>query len=178
MPRKGYRKPVDWGRVQAFYDTGVNQWAIVRRFGVSRTTIQKAATEGFLKLRLMPGRRGNKPISVLTPLQRSMRNMWCSYRVHAKKRKIHFGVSFETFQDLVMLDCWYCGGPPTSTWSKASRAPMFNGVDRVDNKRGYVKDNLVPCCGPCNRAKHTLSASEFIELATKVCSRHGAHACS
>ena len=36
-----------------------------------------------------------------------------------------------------------------------------NGVDRVDNTKGYSVDNSVPCCKFCNTAKHTMSEGDF-----------------
>jgi hypothetical protein len=27
------------------------------------------------------------------------------------------------------------------------------GLDRIDSKKGYTKDNCVPCCGFCNNLK-------------------------
>jgi hypothetical protein len=38
-----------------------------------------------------------------------------------------------------------------------------NGLDRVDNARGYESGNVVPCCDPCNRMKGTLSREAFLE---------------
>lgn len=43
-----------------------------------------------------------------------------------------------------------------------------NGVDRIDNNKGYEFNNCVPCCGDCNIAKHKLSLNEFISHARKI----------
>jgi len=49
--------------------------------------------------------------------------------------------------------CSYCDG-------KLSRFCI--GLDRICNKRGYDKDNVVACCAFCNFARgHLLSAAEF-----------------
>lgn len=37
-----------------------------------------------------------------------------------------------------------------------------NGIDRVDNSKGYTSDNCVPCCWACNNAKKNNSSSEFL----------------
>jgi hypothetical protein len=49
--------------------------------------------------------------------------------------------------------CHYCG----------AELPLhIVGLDRVDNARGYTRDNIVPCCALCNDAKgHLLSYDEF-----------------
>lgn len=38
---------------------------------------------------------------------------------------------------------------------------VYNGIDRVDNTKGYTIDNVVPCCGICNMAKGKLNQQEF-----------------
>jgi hypothetical protein len=44
----------------------------------------------------------------------------------------------------------------------------FNGLDRIDNRKGYVSDNIVPCCSDCNLAKRDLSIKAFLELVTLI----------
>lgn len=66
------------------------------------------------------------------------------YRVKhgsAKTRGLTFELSFEQFSALVNSNCFYCG-----------RAPR-NGVDRVDNAKGYLPNNCVPSCHSCNVRK-------------------------
>jgi hypothetical protein len=38
----------------------------------------------------------------------------------------------------------------------------FNGVDRRDNSRGYVKGNMLPACWTCNKMKGKLSYQDFV----------------
>ncbi len=42
------------------------------------------------------------------------------------------------------------------------RAFPFNGVDRIDSKKGYEETNVVPCCKMCNFAKKELKYEEFM----------------
>ena len=41
---------------------------------------------------------------------------------------------------------------------------VYNGIDRIDNNKGYTIDNIVPCCAKCNYAKGKLTLQEFKEL--------------
>lgn len=41
---------------------------------------------------------------------------------------------------IIGTPCTYCGFPST-------------GVDRMDNKKGHIKSNCVPCCKECNIAR-------------------------
>lgn len=40
----------------------------------------------------------------------------------------------------------------------------MNGIDRVDNDKGYVPGNVSPCCWVCNIAKGTMSLDEWAEM--------------
>jgi 5-methylcytosine-specific restriction endonuclease McrA len=50
--------------------------------------------------------------------------------------------------------CHYCHALP---------APL-NGIDRKDNKIGYVVENVVPCCWPCNNQKKSMAYDAFVAL--------------
>jgi hypothetical protein len=50
-------------------------------------------------------------------------------------------LTLEQFAALVSQACHYCGNPLHETGA---------GLDRIDNSRGYVLDNVVPCCKVCN----------------------------
>ena len=58
-------------------------------------------------------------------------------------------ISESKFVELTAKECHYCGkeGP--------------NGIDRVDNSKGYILENCVPCCKHCNYVKGNLSINDF-----------------
>ena len=58
-------------------------------------------------------------------------------------------ISKEDFEAMSALCCHYCGkdGP--------------NGIDRIDNQIGYIKENCVPACKHCNYVKGDLSLEDF-----------------
>ena len=73
-----------------------------------------------------------------------------SYRKRAKgKFENEEMISKTKFDSIVQNGCHYCGktGP--------------NGIDRVDNTKGYVESNCVPCCKHCNYVKGNLSVADF-----------------
>lgn len=39
---------------------------------------------------------------------------------------------------------------------------VYSGLDRVDSKRGYTLNNVVPACIICNRAKTDLTREEWV----------------
>ena len=38
----------------------------------------------------------------------------------------------------------------------------------MDNSKGYIKGNMVPCCWECNHLKGTRSHDEFVERVRKI----------
>ena len=82
-----------------------------------------------------------------------------AYQTGAKCRELDFRMTKEQFERLVRDPCHYCG---------ISRPNATNGIDRVDSTKGYVSDNIVTCCGPCNLMKKALAHSVFVDKAIKI----------
>lgn len=91
--------------------------------------------------------------------------VYAGYRKNAEKRGVEFKISKEFFKDISSKNCYYCGSSPYNCRSVKNYFGdfVYNGVDRVDNNRGYEEDNCVPCCKKCNRAKDVMTKNEFIE---------------
>lgn len=63
-------------------------------------------------------------------------------------------LTFEEYKELIKLGCYYHGGKLN---------PTGIGLDRLDNSKGYLPDNVVPCCKECNEIKgDSLTADEAI----------------
>lgn len=45
---------------------------------------------------------------------------------------------------------------------------MVNGIDRVDNTKGYSVENCVAACRRCNVAKADMAPDQFREWASRV----------
>ena len=61
-------------------------------------------------------------------------------------------------------NCYYCGASPSTLIRPgvySSSIYTYNGIDRLDNEKGYELGNVVSCCGRCNRAKGTMHVDEF-----------------
>lgn len=101
-----------------------------------------------------------------------LNEMFRQYKYAAKKRNYEFLIDKKLFNELVLSKCFYCGTEPTqkrmvtekrrSIWNEKEYI-LTNGIDRVNNSKGYEIDNCVPCCQFCNISKHTLSISEWKE---------------
>ena len=91
------------------------------------------------------------------------------YSLHAVERNLQFNLDKETFIQLISGSCAYCGvnysnemRPPRAYKYVPSEPFKYNGIDRVDNSKGYELDNCVSCCDICNKAKRNLSKEEWV----------------
>lgn len=89
-----------------------------------------------------------------------------AYKYGAKTRGFVFSLTDKEFIKLITGNCYYCDSAPSNT-SKYYKV-KYNGIDRVNNKEGYSKRNVVSCCALCNRMKSTLTQDEFIDHIIKI----------
>jgi hypothetical protein len=76
---------------------------------------------------------------------RKPQNRFEKSRRTAFKRNYLWELTFEQWLVLVdKVNCHYCCGPLEAAGS---------GLDRKDNTKGYILDNVVPCCKSCNIIK-------------------------
>lgn len=81
------------------------------------------------------------------------RSRFTRYRAGAKHRGLVFEITQEEAYQLFKGDCHYCGTPPDP----------LSGIDRVNNDEGYTTNNVVSCCGYCNRMKNKYSEDHFTD---------------
>lgn len=102
------------------------------------------------------------------------------YKKGAESRNYSWNLDEILFDSLIQENCFYCGCTPknVTSVSKRDKNPRranprkYNGIDRVDNSRGYEPDNVVACCSDCNRAKRCLSQDAFFNLIKAIYERH------
>ena len=99
-----------------------------------------------------------------------MESLYRTIAGKAKSRGLDFDIDLAAFGVLVTSCCHYCGDPPSNTFSKSRVNPpmLYNGLDRVDNNKGYCVGNVVPCCAHCNRAKNNSTLIEFYDQVSKI----------
>jgi len=93
----------------------------------------------------------------------SMGYIYNKYKYNAKKRGYEWNLTKEQFKELTQQDCYYCGVKPKNKSKNTNCFGdfIYNGIDRIDNAKGYTIDNVVPCCKLCNQAKMDLTLQEF-----------------
>ena len=100
-----------------------------------------------------------------TPQERLAKCVQTLERVAVREGR-EWTLTKELTTKLIQSDCHYCGLPAKDgTQLKGVRR---NGIDRVDSSKGYLPDNVVPCCKDCNRAKLALTQEQFKDLISRI----------
>ena len=97
------------------------------------------------------------------------------YRTRARRYSHSFTLLRDEGMRLLSSPCHYCGAPPAKTYHRPGGYGecLYNGLDRVDNAKGYEPGNVVPCCTACNLAKGMASGEQFLAWALSVARHQG-----
>lgn len=100
----------------------------------------------------------------------SFNSLFSVYRSNAIAKNIDFHITKREFKAITSKDCFYCGVAPKQehNYTGNNGKYLHNGVDRVDNTKGYVINNCVPCCKICNYMKLQMSSLEFYNQIERI----------
>lgn len=95
-----------------------------------------------------------------------LKTSYARYRCEAKQRNYSFEITFEQFRELVEDKCFYCqvGNSQYMIHPITKLKQFFCGVDRIDNRKGYVYNNVITCCKKCNTKKNSIDPEMVIKL--------------
>lgn len=111
----------------------------------------------------------------------ALNHLFLFYKCGAKSRGLDFSMSLESFAKKTKETCKYCGVVPEQVWQGSKRKDgrffitspyVYNGLDRVDNNKGYIEENTVACCRVCNLAKRTLTLEQFMYWIARLVKFH------
>jgi hypothetical protein len=92
--------------------------------------------------------------------KRNLEGTWVSFLAKSvERREKDNTLTKEQFLEAIQRPCFYC---------KYSNEAEINGLDRIDNTKGYSVENCVTACKTCNRMKHILHPVFFIEKTTLI----------
>jgi hypothetical protein len=97
--------------------------------------------------------------------RKNINRAFYSYQKDAIRREIPFYLTREDFVEIVERPCAYCG--------IMNEEKNFNGIDRVDSKQQYVKENCVSACTLCNFLKHVMPVDLFFRRIEHILTRQG-----
>jgi hypothetical protein len=93
-----------------------------------------------------------------------------SYKRHAKTRGFAWGLTFDEVTNIINRPCYYCGiiNSNKKITKNCRGGFSYNGIDRVNSKKDYTIDNVVPCCNFCNKAKGSKTKEEFLSWVKRI----------
>ena len=96
------------------------------------------------------------------------------YKRNAMQRGLLWDITEDEFTRITSGDCYWCGcSPSRKHFPNGVNGPyVFNGIDRLNNSIGYLRENIVSCCTRCNFAKKAHSAQDFLGWIRAVYERH------
>ena len=83
---------------------------------------------------------------------------------HANSRNLECNMTFLDFKETIQKHCFYCNVYPLEA---------NIGLDRIDSFKGYLKDNIIPSCSPCNMLKGPNTQCNFFVHCEKILERQG-----
>lgn len=97
-------------------------------------------------------------------------SLYGSYKRNARNKNLSFDLKEDEFKQLTTNNCYYCKAKPSQVYKSrhATGDYIFNGIDRVDNLKGYTLDNCVTCCGICNKMKGSMPLNNFLKQCIQV----------
>lgn len=107
---------------------------------------------------------------LLKPGRAAMRALYCEYVGAARRKNRQFHLTIEEFARLTRQNCHYCDVVPFAVRKSQSDSGdyVFNGIDRLDNAKGYTPTNCVACCWVCNNKKSNDNYEQFVDWINQV----------
>jgi hypothetical protein len=68
------------------------------------------------------------------------------------------------------MPCFWCGRR-----SNCNNDGHENGLDRLEQDRGYEPDNVVSCCRWCNNLRYTMTVDDFRSMCDSICANFDAN---
>lgn len=97
-----------------------------------------------------------------------------SLKSNAKSRGIEVSITLDDFIFIAQDNCIWCGLPPQpkTGLKEWHEGVSLSGIDRKHNDIGYTKENSVPCCYDCNRAKSDLPLDMWLYLIARIVNKN------
>lgn len=107
-------------------------------------------------------------------LDAAFTHLLAHYRNSAKKQKRTFTLSRKQFRKITSSPCFYTGRMPSNIKKTIGGSIyIYNGIDRLDNQKGYTKENCVSCCWDVNKMKGAMTFEKFLAACQEVVKHHG-----
>lgn len=91
---------------------------------------------------------------------RSLGQKYCHLIGASKKKNFILDIDRDTYKKLIDKTCHYC--------NRNLYELTGHSLDRIEPDKGYVLENVLPCCGDCNTIKMNILTVEETEEVLKL----------
>jgi hypothetical protein len=98
----------------------------------------------------------------------AINKVFAEYKDRAKRRGLEWKLTRDQFIEITSSPCHYTGLPPSLVRNLPHGSYIYNGIDRMDNTKGYLYANCVPCCSKVNQMKMDSSLDELFQYCRMV----------
>ena len=152
-----------WMKIKC--DCGNEGFEVLRKLkNGERQNCGLSGCEHFHELRKNNGRKAK-----FTGYEDIYGSRWASWRIGAERRDIDFDIDIEYAWDIFLKQDRRCAlsGVPIEFGNSYNKT-ISASLDRIDSKKGYIKDNIQWVHKSVNIMKRDFSDEKFIEWCTKV----------
>ncbi len=160
-----------FGKLTILHENGLDKWHQI----IWNCLCECGNFHGVITAKLISGHTKSCGCGMGTQLsngEAAFNILFGRYKAAAVRRGYIFELTKKQFERLTSSNCYYCGAIPEQICSNKSSKQTgyytYNGVDRVNNAKGYMVNNCVPCCGRCNHIKMDLTQEEFLQHIKKI----------
>ena len=149
---------------------GQSMWRCKCDCGTIRIIIGASLKSGNSKSCGCYNREQLRKVNSLPKGEASFNTLFRQYERNAKKKKYPFQLTKKQFKHITTQKCHYCGTIPIQIYIglRYNGGYKYNGIDRVNNSKGYTKSNSVSCCTQCNMMKKIQSKKEFLAHVERI----------
>lgn len=115
--------------------------------------------------------RKNKPNQYKLPIGHATRNVILyTYKQNAHRKNLKWELTDDFAFKLFKNNCACCGIEPciNKKHKNSNGYYIYNGIDRIDNTKGYLYNNVQTLCKRCNIAKNNMTQKEFISWIKRI----------
>lgn len=99
---------------------------------------------------------------------KALKRLYSQKKAEAKRRDKTFNIDFDFFCELSLKPCYYCGVSGSSKLNYNGFDLHYNGLDRIDNSKGYTSQNIRTCCKFCNALRGRIPAKVWDSFINSV----------
>ena len=102
-----------------------------------------------------------------------LKYVWSRYVASATKKKLEFNLSENNIKNIILSkQCFYDNNNGLIHQKNIFKQKQIKrlvtlewfGIDRIDNNKGYIIENCVPCCRECNFLKRDYNMGDLKRL--------------